>query len=154
MSLLDYLRSDVFNSHSEELNVYVRFVYRISELMWKYYAVVIAAYLSVATIAPLAIDMKTMTIPPPFDMGKYGIVYKILHAILCTYLGLNSLCFDVLFMSLLGLCIAQLYILEKRLIHVFEEAKETCENRDTKEMSLCEEKTLKFCIVLHESLSQ
>lgn len=154
LSLLGYLKSDVFNSHSDELNGYVRVVHGISELIWKYYIVVIAGYVFVVGALPILLDTKTMQIPPPFDMGRYEILYKFLHVVICIYFGINSICLDVLFMSLIGLCIAQLYILEKRLIYVLEEVDRMCENRDPKEMSLCEERILKFCIILHESLNQ
>ncbi|GJQ66207.1 hypothetical protein Trydic_g4265 [Trypoxylus dichotomus] len=65
-----------------------------------------------------------MIIPTPFEMGKYDVIYKAMHVVMCVYLGLNSTSFDVLYMTLLGICIAQLYILEEMLMHVYEEARE------------------------------
>lgn len=153
LSLMEDLRSDVFNSHSEKLNEYVKFVHRTTELILRYYTIVMSAYVSITSVLPFVTNAKMM-IPPPFDMKQYVVIYNILHVFIGAYLALNAASFDVLFMSLLGSCIAQLYILEQRLINMFEESREKCKDQNSMPLASKEAIIVKECILLYLRISQ
>ncbi|GJQ66202.1 hypothetical protein Trydic_g4261 [Trypoxylus dichotomus] len=154
LSIVEDLTSNTFNRHTEKLNDYIKSVYRISELMWKYYTLVIAAFLLITAVLPIMTNIETIMIPPPFDFGKYDVIYKIIHLITGIYLGVSSICYDSLFMMLMAICVAQLYILSDRLINIFQDAKLSWKNEINETVDNREMQIIKECIILHETINQ
>lgn len=163
--ILDDLKSDTFNSHSVKLNVYIEFVYKLSDLLRKYYILAISLFVLVAAILPFISNMRLM-MPAPFYMGKYIFFYKIIHLLMTIYLATNSISLDVMYMSLMALCIAQLNILEEKLINIFEESRKAFQSRDIKDtvmeeetgsnikFAIAEQNILKECIIHHEKINK
>lgn len=157
--VLKDLRSDIFNSHSMNLNVHIELVYKVSDLLRKYYSLAIGAFIFVAAILPFITNIRMM-MPPPFEMGKYVFFYKFLHFLMTIYLAVNSISLDVMYMSLMALCIAQLNILEERLMNVFEESRSKgsehlpAEDSFNSEFIVVEQTILKQCIALHEKINK
>lgn len=158
--LLDDLKSDAFNSHSIKLNVHIEFVYKVSDLLQKYYTVAIGSFIFVVAILPFVSNMRLM-MPAPFDMGKYMFFYKIIHFFMTVYLATNSISLDVMYMSLIALGIAQLNILHEKLVNVFKDSRTLSENKyvgedleesDSK-FAVTEQEILKQCIVHHEKIN-
>ncbi|GJQ66204.1 hypothetical protein Trydic_g4263 [Trypoxylus dichotomus] len=154
LSIVEDLTSNTFNRHAENLNDYIKLVYRISELMWKYYTLTIAAFLLITAVLPIMTNIEIIMIPPPFDFGKYDVIYKIIHLITGIYLGVSSICYDSLFMMLMAICVAQLYILSDRLINTFQDAKLSWRNKSNKAVDIKEMQIIKECIILHETINQ
>lgn len=153
MSLMDDLNSDNFNRHSEQQNRHIQFIYRISQLTLRYYILVASAFLLVSCCLPFILDVE-MLIPPPFEVKKFEFLYKLGQVVLIVYLEVNSVSCDVLYMSIMGLCIAQLNILEERLTNIFEDSIEINGTKLVDEMSLDAEKLLNECVILHEMLNK
>ncbi|KAI4468382.1 chitinase [Holotrichia oblita] len=121
-------------------------------MLLKILAGVVAIYISVTGILPF-IANTTMMIPPPIDVGKFSLLYKIVHILMVLYLGSNSICYDLLFMTLLGLCIAQQNILEQKLLHVYEEALKIS-IKDGHSTVYIEKQILKHCVILHQTINR
>ncbi|GJQ66201.1 hypothetical protein Trydic_g4260 [Trypoxylus dichotomus] len=154
LSIVEDLTSNTFNGHTEKLNDYIKLVYRISELMWKCYTLATIAFLLVTAVLPIMTNIETIMIPPPFDFGKYDVIYKIIHLITGIYLGASSICYDSLFMMLMAICVAQLYILSDRLINIFQDAKLSWSNENNETVDNREMQIIKECIILHETINQ
>lgn len=152
VSLLKDLNSDIFNGHSEDLNRHVRAIKTISSVMLRYFGTAAAIFILVYSILPFAINIRMM-IPPPFNTGRYDILYKLCHLIAIIYLGLNAVCLDIFYITLMGLAIAQLNILQERLIEILPNAKAI-------QSKICPYETLatvasrivKDCVVQHEMI--
>lgn len=160
--VMEDLKSDIFNNHSMELNIHIEFVYKVSELLRKYYTIAIGLFLFVTAFLPFVSNVRLM-MPPPFDMGKYMVFYKFIHFLMTIYMAINSISYDVIYMSLITLCIAQLNILQERLVKIHEESRRMLENKDVEHLSMeddsngkfiiGEELILKKCIVLHDRIN-
>lgn len=150
ISIVSDARSDTFNAHNTKLNQHVLFVDRISELTLRYYIFIAIIFLSVTCLSPFVLNMKMM-IPPPMDIRDYDYLYKIVHCLVIFYMSINSVTFDVLYISILGLCVAQLGILEERLTEIFKEA---ITKNGTKESYMEHYQVLKECVILHETINQ
>ncbi|KAK9730325.1 7tm Odorant receptor [Popillia japonica] len=151
-SLMKYLESPEFNAHNEVQNRYIQVVHQFAKVLLKILIAIVAGYVVVTGVSPFITD-TAMMIPPPNDMGKYNLFYKIIHIFMQFYLGSTSICHDLLFMTLFGLCIAQLNILQHKLLNVYEEALEL-----SVEVGLSsrftEKQLLKDCVILHETIHQ
>lgn len=151
-SLMKYLESPEFNAHNEVQNRYIQVVHHFAKVLLKILIAIVAGYVVVTGVSPFITD-TAMMIPPPNDMGKYNLFYKIIHIFMQFYLGSTSICHDLLFMTLFGLCIAQLNILQHKLLNVYEEALEL-----SVEVGLSsrftEKQLLKDCVILHETIHQ
>lgn len=157
--LLDDLRSDIFNSHSIKLNAHIEFVYKVSDLLQKYYTLAIGLFIFVTAILPFIFNIRMM-MPPPFDMGRYIFFYKIIHFLMTIYMAIHSISYDVMYMSFMALCIAQLSILQERLMNIFEESGTksaedlSVENNFSRKFIFVEQRILKQCIVLHDKINK
>ncbi|KAK9709301.1 7tm Odorant receptor [Popillia japonica] len=152
LSLVNDLDSIAFNNHSQTQNQYIQIVNKLAKIFLKILVGVVAIYIVVTGILPFLID-TTMMIPPPVDMGQFTLFYKIIHIIMVLYLGSASICHDLLFMTLLGLCIAQQNILEQKLLNIHEEAvKISTETGFSNRFT--EKQILKQCVVLHETINR
>lgn len=150
LRLLEDLQSDAFNTHSEKSNTHIQFVDKIRALMLKYFMITIGVFLLVGSVLPVIINIDLL-IPNPIRDGRYEVIYRILHFIGTTYFGFNSGCFDVLYVSLIAMCIAQLKILEEELVNIVGNSSERefieLGNGNLKER-------LKQCVVLHVTIDQ
>ncbi|GJQ66211.1 hypothetical protein Trydic_g4269 [Trypoxylus dichotomus] len=127
-SILLDLGSNTLNAHSEILNEHIQFIYRTSRLL------------------------LSLTIPAPFETGKYDIIYKIGHFFATGYLAFNTIGFDILFLTLLSLCVAQLNILEERLSNGLDDAEDSCEDRNRLGLEI--HTILREIVILHETVNQ
>lgn len=153
VSVIDDLKSHTFNAHDEQQNEHIQFVDRITKLILRYYVVVGVTFLLFSCLLPFILDVK-MVIPPPFEVGKFEILYKFVHFTVISYMVLNSVTFDVLYMSIMGLCIAQLIILRERLISVAQGDNNTKAVKKYKDTYRDAEQVLKECVLLHEMLNK
>lgn len=157
ISILDDITGDMFNHHSQKLNKHIQFIFRISNIMIRYFAVVLTSFISIFGVLPIVTNIRPI-IPAPFDLGKYAVLYNIGHLFAVIFMGAISTAFDVFFMSLMALCGAQLDILEERLMNIWVDANEAFENPLLKQQSATVhdvvQRTLKECIILHETINR
>lgn len=149
ISLLKDLRSNIFNRHSEKQNEHIQFVDKISKIMLRYFTITMGLFLSVACLLPIITNVRIL-IPSPYNLGRYEILYKILHFFVILYMGLNAACFDLLYLSLMGLCIAQLNILQENLTYPLKSAY----TLDSKIIDGNVEECLRHCVILHEMINK
>lgn len=152
LSILQDLSSLSFNAHNYRLNRHIHLIDRVSTLLLKYFIIADIVIIIAFCILPFAINMR-MVVPPPFHTGRFDVLYKLFHLILCSYVGGNMASFDTLYMTLMGLGVAQLNILKERLTDVFEDvnnlAKVTGESI-LSEINAGALHILKECIILHK----
>lgn len=145
--LVENLKSDIFNIRNKKLNKHIQVVERISGLVLRYFAMIVGVLILVAAVLPILINTEPL-IPCPVDIGKYAILYNIFHLPFILYFAINSLCYDILLMSLLGICIAQLKILEERLGNL-KDFISIDVNKTLKELEYA---SLGECITLHKMI--
>lgn len=145
VSIMEDLKSDIFNTHSDKLNVHIQLVNKVSRLMSRYFMITMGVFVIFSCILPMMTNIRLL-IPSPIDLGQLHILYEIMHFCCTTYLGINSTCFDVLYVSILGICIAQLNILETRLSNIYEESNKA----DINELDTI----LSECIKLHDLINK
>lgn len=150
-SVLNSLESTIFNTHSEVQNEYIQTVDKLAKGFLKILVGLAIAYVVISSLLPFVMNIETL-IPSPTEMGKYGVVYKLFNFFMTVYLGSNVVCFDLLFMTLMGLCIAQQNILEQMLMNVYEEAK-AISKEGRLSAQLTEMHILKRCVILHETIN-
>lgn len=153
LSILKDLQSDSFNRHNLEQNRYIQTVNWIANFILRYYVGLVAVFLSVTCLLPFFFDVGMM-IPPPFDITKFAFLYKSANFFIVSYLSVNSVSCDVLYTSIMGLCIAQLTILQEKLMYALNEARALDESRNFKGPYLEEEQMLIECVTLHEILNR
>lgn len=146
LSALENLKSDIFNIRNKKTNQHIQLAEKISTLLLRYFAITISAIVFAACVLPIAIKTEPL-IPCPIYIGKYVIFYNILHFPFIVYFAINTSCFDVLYMTLLGICIAQLTILEERLVSL-----ENIDVGDINKASRDVEEALRECIALHKMI--
>lgn len=148
--LLNILQSDVFNVHSYELNKHIRRVDRLAKFVLMY----ITAGMCVAEFAlgilPLVIEIK-LTIPAPIALGRYKIYYNVFHTLLTVYLAVSSTSIDLLYLTLMGLSVAQLNILEEKLVGIFSNASHR--TTDIRTIHYRADQIIRECIVLHKTIN-
>lgn len=152
-SIIADLKSDAFNNHNEKQNEHVKFVDKITNLILKYYVVVGVMFVLFTCVLPFIWNVR-MVVPPVFEMGRLKVFYKVIHFILIAYMVSNSVMLDVSYMSLMGLCIAQLSILEEKLIYVLEEARNRNKSNHKEIVYYHVEVILKECVILHDMLNE
>ncbi|GJQ66728.1 hypothetical protein Trydic_g15859 [Trypoxylus dichotomus] len=147
LSLLDDLNSDPFNGHSDKLNIHIQLVHKFGGIMLRIFRTSIVVFLIIASVLPIVTNQHIL-IPSPIELGRFSILYEIVHLMFSTYMGINSICFDVLYVCIIAVCIAQLDILRDRLIHVYEDSIDTIQGkyRTTDEL-------LVECVILHEMIN-
>lgn len=150
--ILEYLDSNIFNDHNEELNRNIQKIAYIARLILRYYTIVGAAYLSLSTFLPMVMDISLL-LPMPYNIGKFNVYYKYIHLLVMVYLTFQSLYFDMLYLSLLGLCVAQVHILQMKLRDIFENSKEKA-TLYAVELNVITEEILKECVILHKLLDK
>lgn len=150
LSLVEDLKSATFNTHNETQNNFIQLVDKLIKSLLKLLLAVVSIY--IATTIFLAVAKTTMVIPAPIEMGKYNLLYKFVHVLMTLYLGCNSISFDVLFVTLLSLCIAQLNILEQRLINVHEDINILTDSEYSKQFA--EKYMVSHCVILHEMINR
>lgn len=151
LSILRDLNSEVFNGHTEELNRHVQKIRDISNLTLKYFALAVGIFLVVTCILPFVINIRII-MPAPFYTGGYDVFYKIPHLIAFTYFGLNAVSFDIFYMTLIGLAISQLNILQERLINVKENAVNIAANNNQENLTTITTRLLKECFIQHQMI--
>ncbi|KAK9686258.1 7tm Odorant receptor [Popillia japonica] len=140
------LKSDIFNIQDKKLRQHILLIERISELMWKYFALTIGVLYLVSCVFPVVMDTEPL-MPCPVDIGRYDILYRVLHLAFTFYYAVNSPGCDLLLMSLLGICIAQLSILKERLTGLSN-------SNNGEEISPPVDKTLSECVALHKMINE
>ncbi|GJQ66199.1 hypothetical protein Trydic_g4258 [Trypoxylus dichotomus] len=150
--LLETLRGDVFNTHSESLNEHVQLVKQVGKVLLTYLAITMTVFLSIVSLLPLFINMDLL-IPLPYRFDKFESYYKLCHLFITGYLCINSACLDLLFLSMLGLCMAELNILEERLSNILPDTLGKYES-ETFNLEFLVEEYLVECIVLHDTINK
>lgn len=149
LSIIEDLESDVFNGHSRKLNNHIHNIYNNCNLVFRYFAVVLVMYSLIGSILPMIVDIP-LTIPVSFYRGKYQFQYKIFHFFFTALLSYNTIGLDILCLTLISVSIAQMDILQERLINVLEDCKETCGNKYF--LNLEVERNLRECVILHKKI--
>ncbi|GJQ66212.1 hypothetical protein Trydic_g4270 [Trypoxylus dichotomus] len=147
--IVNDIENETFNSHSEKLNRHIQLICNISQILLRYFAFALGIYLAVRSFLPIVVDVG-MIIPPPFDMGEYDILYRIFHFFATVNICVNTAGFDVLFLTLMAVCVAQLHILEDRLRRLYEDALEC--SGSTGNINEIVETTLRECVILHNTI--
>lgn len=142
LSIFENLNSNIFNTQNKILNRHLQLAERICGLLLRYFAITTGVLFLVSCGLPIALKTQPM-VPCPIDIGKYQIIYNLLHLPLTVYFAINSPCLDVLLMSLLAICIAELEILKEQLIGL-----EDCDSNTRPK----EEHTLRECVALHKMI--
>nr|QBB72958.1 odorant receptor [Protaetia brevitarsis] len=153
LSLLNDLDSTSFNNHPVKLNRHIQTIAKISDVIVKYFALVMVIFLSIFSLLPSFTNLPLM-MPPPFDMGKFDVAYRIGHLLATSYLATMSATIDSLYMSLIALSNAQLDILRERLIKVSEDANELCDSMDKMKWDAGVWIILKECVLLHDTITK
>lgn len=148
LSVLVMLKSDIFNTSDNKLSRHILLVEKISRLMSRYFIVTIGALFLVAGVLPIITEIEPL-MPCPVDIGQYRILYNILHMPVAFYFAINSIGFDLLLMSLLGICVGELSILEERLVGL-----ENSNARNVNVISSNVQKALNECLVLHQMINE
>lgn len=151
-SILDDLRSTTFNVHSQELNKHIQRIDRISKLLAKYFEAAVVVFILIFCLMPFVTDIK-LALPPSFNLGKYDVLYKMGHLFVTIYLGTSSVAYDILYMSFMTLCVAQLNILQDRLTNIYEDAKDRHRNDVLKPVESLLGEILQECVILHETIN-
>lgn len=154
-SIINCMESDIFNSHDEKLNQYVRKIHNILKLLSKYFIVAVTILVSMFCILPFVKNSMEI-LPAPFDTGNYDILYKIAHLLVFLYYSFVSISLDTLNLTLLALGGAELDILKEKLLNVIEDAKAYCCS-DIKQRTSTEnviENILRDCVILHELINK
>lgn len=149
--ILADLESDAFNTHSLQLNKYLQLIHNTTKTFLKYFILTLTLYMSVRSILPMIVNVE-MIVPAPVDMGNFDILYKIAHLFATASASFNTVAFDVLYLSLMSLCIAQLNILQEKLKGIFETVEES--RRETENISRLVLRIVKECVILHETINQ
>lgn len=123
--LLD-IDSQAFNTHNETLNAHIEYICRTSRILLGYLVIVIAIYLTVGSILPIFLNIS-LVIPSPFESDVYDSVYMFAHLYMCCYLAIGVMGLDLLYLTLLSMCLAQLNILNGRLVKIAESIRATNE---------------------------
>lgn len=150
-SILDDLKSRTFNAHNGKLNEHIRQIDKISKLLLGYLTTTVLAFSAAGSILPIILQTEVMIFPAPMNLGKYSILYKIIHLFMTTYVSFNTVGLDVLYMSLLGLCRAQLDILEDRLSYILEDV---TNNRNDIEINVMMRYVVRECSILHDAVNE
>lgn len=151
--LLKDLQSDAFNHHSANLNQHVQYVDKVNKLIMRYFAISMAVFITFTSALPIVTNLGLL-VPYPFEMKKFEVAYGFIHLFMIAYLAVNSASYDVLLMSLIGICIAEWNILATRLINVYDDSVESFLTEDINNTNERVQKILKECIVLHETLNR
>lgn len=149
--LLDDLNSDIFNRHSNEQNKIIQRVDYFAKLLLMYYTTVGILFLSMATFVPMIMDIR-MLLPMPYNIENVDIYYKFVHTFITLYFGFNGVMFELLYFSMMGLCAAQLRILQSKLKSILESSLERKKHCSTSIQCIIEE-TLKECVILQELIN-
>lgn len=149
-SILADTESEIFNKHSAKLNEHVQLIYRISKILFRYFALALCAYISVGSFLPIITNIG-LIIPSPFEGGRFDILYRIYHFFATLYMSFNTVGYDVLYLTFMSLCVAQLDILKERLENVSQETHLYGTSIDVKMRTRY---ILKECAALHEMINQ
>lgn len=156
-SILDDLKGDTFNQHSDKLNRHIQKIYRISNMIIRYFAIVLTTFISIFAVLPIITNIRPI-IPASFDTGRYDIIYNIGHLIASVFMASISTAFDVFNMSLMALCAAQINILGERLTNILEDAQEMFAKfgkiRGFTSVGAATEFILRESVILHEAINQ
>ncbi|GJQ66183.1 hypothetical protein Trydic_g4243 [Trypoxylus dichotomus] len=152
VSILEDLNSDTFNIRNKKLNKHIQLVHKVSRLILRYFTLIMSTFLLIASVLPLMTNMK-MLIPNPIESGRFEFIYRITHLLFTTYMAINSASLDVLYASLIGLCVAQLNILDARLENLFKGANERQLTKNFNDKHTIIGKRLRECIILHETIN-
>lgn len=150
-SILMDLESGIFNKHSEKLNEHIKFIYRVSRIIYRYFVLALFAYLLVGSFLPIIINIG-LIIPSPFEDGPFDIYYRMYHFFATAYMAFNTVGFDVLYLTLISLCVAQLDILKERLSNVFQEVKLSYDEDGVGKKT--PQQILKECVMLHQLINE
>lgn len=148
LSALKSLKSVVFNIREKKLNQHILVIKKISSVISKCFLVIVTVLLLAASVLPIVVNIEPL-MPCPIYIGQYDIIYRLLHLLITVYYAISSLGFDFLLMSLLGICIGELNILEKRLIGL--------DNPQSRNIDIsCGniEQALMECIALHKMITE
>lgn len=145
------LDSEAFNTHNRKLNEHIQYIHKISKLLFGYFIITVLTYLIIGTFLPIVINISPM-VPAPFHTGTYDIVYKLILFILCSYMAFNSIGLDTLYLTLLSLCIAQLNILNGKLLEGVDDVSVKVKSKE--EMILKSHAALREIVKLHEGIIQ
>ncbi|KAK9731034.1 7tm Odorant receptor [Popillia japonica] len=121
-------------------------------MVLNFYLLVGVTFIVFTCLLPFVIDVK-LAIPPPYDMGNFDFFYKVIHFGVMFYLFLNSVICDVLYITILGLCIAQLVILQEKLLDISVETN-SAEPHNQRRFHSEVEKDLKQIIILHMMINK
>ncbi|GJQ66198.1 hypothetical protein Trydic_g4257 [Trypoxylus dichotomus] len=116
----------------------------------RYFAGMVVIMVLLCGFLPFVADVKLM-IPAPFNTGKFDVGYKILHIVIIGYLGVTLVGLDMLYMTLIGLGVAQINILEERLINVSENYKQLSKENEITNLSFTK-RILPECAILYEAI--
>lgn len=150
-ALLQDLSSLSFNAHNDRLNRHIRLIDRTSNLLFKYFLISDSIIIISFCVLPFALNIR-MGIPAPFETGRFDVLYKLFHLMYCSYIGYNMTFLDILYMTLMGLAIAQLNVLKERLTDIVEDASDMKMFEETSilhETNIVARRILREYILLH-----
>lgn len=153
-SILQDLSSLNFNSHNDRQNRHIHLIDKTSSLLLKYFLISDSVIIVSFCVLPFAINIR-MVVPPPFDTGRFDVLYKLFNLIASTYIGYNMTFLDVLYMTMMGLGIAQLNILKERLTEILEDANNLVvleKDYNLHETDTIATRILRECVDLHQMI--
>lgn len=151
-SILKDLKCKEFNSHNQGLNKHIRNLHKITKFLVKYFSSLSATVIVIFCLTPILYD-SLLLVPSPIPTGNFDILYKILHFLFMSYIAWNYVGVETLYMTLLGLCAAQLRILRTKIANVLEWSQESFNEENTKNIDLLVQSSLKDCIILHNKIN-
>ncbi|KAK9730331.1 hypothetical protein QE152_g15297 [Popillia japonica] len=116
-----------------------------------YFTMALTAYMIIGSFLPMFVNIS-LIIPAPFNFGDYDIIYQFAHFFATGYMAFNTLGLDMLYLTLLSLCVAQLNILGGRLTTVLEDAMQNCNNKEA--IVLETSNILREIVILHDRINQ
>lgn len=153
-SILRCLKSYTFNSHSERQNKHIQLINDMSVLILKYFAAILVLPIGLFAVLPL-IRNQDVLIPPPIQVGRFDILYKILHLFALISMCFRSTCLDAFCLTSMTLGVAQLSILQENL-------RNTCKSKSNnvkpsrkgkrRYLSLMTKHSLKKSAILYETI--
>lgn len=148
-SILIDLDSEAFNTHNHKLNEHIQYIHKTSKLLFGYFIITILTYLVFGTFLPIVVNISPM-VPAPFNTGKYDIIYRFVLIILCNCMAFSSIGLDTLYLTLLSLCMAQLNILDGKLVEAVDDVAMKAKSKE--EMALKCHTDLREIVRLHEGI--
>lgn len=152
-SILDDLKSKEFNPRNKKLNENIQRVNTISKMLIRYFALSIGSCVIIFSFLPIVMN-SLMMIPASFNTGRYDLLYKILHCIFTSYMSYTCFGVDILYMTLLGLCSAELDILHEKLLNTLNDSRNICNEYEAANIVIVEHIVLKECVFMHNKINR